>query len=131
MNAFACTEIVKDKTSSQNHRSKDKFRPQEVPSPSSPLSNIVGVPTSIRSPNVVNRKGRPNSSRLNSRCEVIGKRKKKAHPTTVETTPVDVTSPDVNVGNQNQFNIAMSSYNPTQPVRLPFICHYLVCFNLA
>ena len=64
-------------------------------------------------------KGRLNSSRLKSRCEVIGKRKKKAHLTTVETTPVDVNSPCMNVGNQNQFNTTMSSYNPTQPVRLP------------
>jgi len=98
----------------------DKVLCDDDISSSSPVPNTFDVDSSIHSPNVVNRKGRPNSSRLKSRSEVFAKRKRTSHTKTVQTTHGHVTYSDVNVGNENQFKTTMFSYNGSQPVRKYF-----------
>jgi len=120
LNAYDCTETCSETSSRKKKKTMDRVLCEDDPSPNSPVPNTVDVDSSIRSPNIVNRKGRLNSSRLKLRSEVFAKRNRTTHAKIVQTTLAQVTYLYVNVANENQFNTTMSSYNGSQPVRKCF-----------
>ena len=83
LNAYDCTKTCRESSSRKKKKTMDTVLCDDDPSSNSAVPNTVDVDSSIHSPNVVNRKGRPNSSRLNSRSEVFAKRKRTTHAKTV------------------------------------------------
>jgi len=125
INDFASILTQKKSNSRKEKKSTHNVVSEVVPTSNSPLPNTEN--SSIRSLKVVNRKGRPRSSRFRSRCEVGGRPNRRANATTVETTQPQVTSLVVDVANEVQMNTTISNYDGFN--RLDYLSNVLVvCF---